>query len=356
MSDAGYSSWTALIAAFKATAAKAVKDGSTHDVNAQLIQVRFDRFLSRVFSDGAESEWMLKGGGAMLARVPRTRGTKDLDLAASSTDLDEALQALEERVRTDLGDHIRFELSRTTDTGLGDNQPGTRTRRAQFIAYDADTGKKIGDIPVDVVVGPAPVGRPELVDPANRLQLPRPLMAHPYRLYPLADQIAEKVCATLSSYGGVPSSRAKDLVDLVVIARTQIVDARELQLAIDAKRTLSKIGDASEFTVPEGWARPYQALARSTPSTGGITDVSEAHELVATLINPALRAEPAPAGVTWVPEKGWMPEPPEDSAAQSRATTGGNGAEIWVRRHVRAGWPVREHTRSPRGTQNPTGD
>lgn len=349
MSEAGYSSWTALVAAFKATAAKSVKDGGAHDVNSQLIQARFDRFLSRVFADGEKSEWMLKGGGAMLARVPLTRGTKDLDLAASAADLDEALHALEERASVDLGDHIRFELARTTDTGQGDNQPGTQTRRAQFTAYDADTGKKIGDIPVDIVVGPPPVGVPEVVNPANRIHLPRPIPTHPYRLYPLADQVAEKVCATLSRYGGVPSSRTKDLIDLVVIARTQRLNARELQRAIDAKRLMSQIGEVSTFTVPEGWGRTYQALAKSTPSTGGITDVAEAQELVAALVNPALAPDPAPSNITWIPGSGWLAEP-EPSAEPLRAPDSA-GSDVWVRRHVRAGWPVSEHSRSPRGSR-----
>lgn len=349
MPDAGYRSWTALVAALKSTAAKSVKDGGAHDINSQLIQARFDRFLSRVFADGDESEWMLKGGGAMLARVPLTRSTKDLDLAASAADLDEALHALEERASVDLGDHIRFELARTTDTGQGDNQPGTQTRRAQFTAYDADTGKKIGDIPVDIVVGPPPVGVPEVVDPANRLRLPRPIPIHPYRLYPLADQVAEKVCATLSRYGGVPSSRTKDLIDLVVIARTQRLNARELQRAIDAKRLMSQIGEVAAFTVPEGWARTYQALARATPSTGGITDVEEAERLVAALINPALAPDPAPPSVIWIPGSGWMDQ--TDPLTQTLQAPGSVGSEVWVRRHVRAGWPVSEHFRSPRGSK-----
>ncbi len=57
-------------------------------------------------------------------------------------------------------------------------------------------------------------------------------MSYPYRLYPVANQIADKVCATLADYHGRPSSREKDLVDLVVIAVTQSV-----------RRSLSPAGD-----------------------------------------------------------------------------------------------------------------
>ena len=57
-------------------------------------------------------------------------------------------------------------------------------------------------------------------------------MSYPYRLYPVADQVADKVCATIADYSGRPSSREKDLVDLVVIAVTQTVDAVSLRQAI----------------------------------------------------------------------------------------------------------------------------
>jgi hypothetical protein len=64
-------------------------------VDAQIRQARFDRFLSRVFAEGEWSEWLLKGGMSMLARVPRSRTTKDVDHAAlRAPDLAEAERAL----------------------------------------------------------------------------------------------------------------------------------------------------------------------------------------------------------------------------------------------------------------------
>lgn len=39
--------------------------------------------------------------------------------------------------------------------------------------------------------------------------LPR-LVSHAYRLYPIVDQIADKVCATMQTYHDRPSSREKD--------------------------------------------------------------------------------------------------------------------------------------------------
>jgi hypothetical protein len=49
------------------------------------------------------------------------------------------------------------------------------TRRYVFACIDADYGTQVDMVVVDVVVGPPPVGRPEVVEPANRLHLRRPL-------------------------------------------------------------------------------------------------------------------------------------------------------------------------------------
>lgn len=304
MTDDGYASWTAIAQAIKAAAVRARSDGTTEqDVTAQIAQARQDRFLSRVFADDHRCEWLLKGGGAMLARVPNTRATKDVDLASSSTDLDEAQDRLERIVDQDLGDHIRFGLTAARPTGRGDNQPGVLTRRLLFSCLDAQTGRKVGEVPVDLVVGPPPVGQVETVVPVNRLALPRALPAPDYRLFPVADQVAEKVCAVLQQYGGRPSTRVKDLVDLVTITRTQRVDMRDLRAAIEHKRRATRLGPIRDFSVPDGWDRQYRTLALATPSTGGVVDVHEAERMVRAFIDPVLSGDD---DLTWQPDAGWL--------------------------------------------------
>jgi hypothetical protein len=274
-----YGDWRALEHAIKDAAKKAAHlagpDISAASVDAQIRQARFDRFLSRVFAEGDQSEWLLKGGMSMLARVPRSRATKDVDLAAlRASDLAEAGRALTALVDADLGDHITFRLVRSTPTGLGENQPGVATRRYFFACIDTDHDNQIDTVVVDVVVGPPPVGSPEVIEPANRLHLRRPLVTFPYRLYPVADQIADKVCATMDTQypGSKRSSRVKDLVDLVVIARTQTVDLDELRVSIASKRELSSIAPFEHFDVPAEWTRPVhtpqprRAFRRPSPS------------------------------------------------------------------------------------------
>jgi hypothetical protein len=143
-----YRDWRSLELAIKEAAKKAAKAAGPHvsaaRIDAQIRQARFDRFLSRVFADGEHSEWLLKGGMSMLARVPRSRTTKDMDLAAQhAADLDSASQALTNLVDTDLSDHLTFRLIGSAPTGLGDNQPGVATRRITFACIDADHDTQI---------------------------------------------------------------------------------------------------------------------------------------------------------------------------------------------------------------------
>ncbi len=346
--DGPYRSWLGIAQAIKSEAGRAAKTGETNlSVAEQIVQANHDRFLSRVFADGEDSEWLLKGGTAMLARVPRSRATKDLDLAATSArDLDDAQEALERVAARDLGDHVRFQLTAVRETGRGENQPGVLTRRLVFTAQDAGTGRKLFEVPIDVAVGPAPVGRVETTEPGNRMQLGRPLAAHPYRLFPIADQIAEKVTATMSLYAGQPSSRVKDLVDLVTIARTQSVDLRELQQAIEAKRVLSRLEPIDEFTTPESWERSYRPLALRTSSVGRMTEFSDAVTLTKQLVDPALAASTTPSGTTWVPGRGWTDDPDSDTDAAPPPP----GGDVHVRSHTRDGFPISEHWRSARGS------
>jgi Nucleotidyl transferase AbiEii toxin, Type IV TA system len=227
---------------------------------------------------------------SMLARVPRSRATKDVDLASQkAADLAEAEKALVDLVDVDLGDHLTFRLIRSTPTGLGENQPGLATRRYIFACIDVDHDIQIDTVHVGVVVGPPPVGRPEVVEPANRLHLRRPLITHPYRLYPVADHVADKVCATMATNypGGKRSSRVKDLVDLVVLAHTQTVELTELRAAITAKRVISDIEPFEHFDIPHDWIRTYPTTVKGVPSAESFT-AEPAAALVATFVDPAL--------------------------------------------------------------------
>lgn len=118
-------------------------------------------------------------------------------------------------------------------------------------------------------------------------------------LYPVVDQVADKVCATMDAYpGGKRSSRVKDLVDLIVLAHTQVVELAGLREAIDAKRTLSGIAPFVRIDIPDAWALTWPTTAKGVPMAAGYSFV-EAMEIVTAFLAPALDERTASA--TWDP-------------------------------------------------------
>lgn len=215
-----YGSPAAVEAAITAAARKASSADPSLTVQERVRLEYFHRFLSRVFSESHDSDWLLKGGTGMLARVASARTTTDIDLFRGHRSLDTALDDLRRLAAIDLGDFFRFDYTGHSDAVDGHQQTYTEGYQVDF---DVSIGAKRKDrFHVDLVVNVITTDDIEIVPPANALDLPK-LTSNPYRLYPVVDQIADKVCATLALYGGRPSSREKDLVDLVVLDRKSVV-------------------------------------------------------------------------------------------------------------------------------------
>ena len=79
-----YSSPAAVEAAIKSTARAAFTADPSLSIQERIRLEYFHRFLSRVFSEGTDSAWVLKGGTGMLARVASARSTTDVDLFSRS--------------------------------------------------------------------------------------------------------------------------------------------------------------------------------------------------------------------------------------------------------------------------------
>jgi hypothetical protein len=281
-------------AAIKDAARKATAADPSLDINERIRLEHFNRFLSRVFSEGNDSEWMLKGGTGMLARVPSTRTTLDIDLYRSGFTLDQALADLQRLANVDLSDHFRFLYAGHEESIGGDGQPYTEGYRVAFEVYVG--ARKKSTLYVDLVVGAGLTAPVSTMDPANALDLPR-LVSHEYRLYPVVNQIADKVCATVQTYRDRPSSREKDLVDLVVLAVTQDIDGTGLGIAISTEAQRRRMEPFDRLVVPDEWGRRYAELARSVPYCSEYSTVDVARELVTSFIDPAL--DDSASGKTW---------------------------------------------------------
>lgn len=292
-----YKSAVAVEAAIRDAARNAFAADKSMSTQDRKRQEYFRRFLSRVFSERDDSGWLLKGGTGVLARVASGRRTTDVDLFHVNNTLDGALAELIRLASIDLGDFFRFVYTRHEFVVGGDQQTYTEGYGVNFDVYIGADKKE--PLHVDLVVGVIVTDEVTVTPPANRLDLPR-LPSNDYFLYPIVDQIADKVCATMADYSGQPSSREKDLVDLVVIAKTQTLSADALGRAIDSEVRRRSLVPFTELTIPPVWGRLYAKQAKDVPYCADYRTVDLAGKLMRTFIDPVTRGE--------VPGKTWSPD------------------------------------------------
>lgn len=259
-------------------------------------QFAYDRLLARVFTADPD-QWVLKGAAAMLARLPAAaRHSKDIDLYHRHGNLDEAQQAFADAAAVDLGDYFRFTL------GLA--QPlaqGARALRIPVTAYLGPTefAGLHTDLVANLTMTAAPDDVPALID--IDLGLPQPS----YRAYPIADHIADKVCAMLQSHpraGGepVPSTRYRDLVDLATFARTSEIDGNALAKALRSEATRRGLPLPYQLPDPAGpdWRAGYARSVRDAPNLPD-RELDSALQTVRAMLDPVLQDE---HGGHWDPD------------------------------------------------------
>lgn len=249
-------------------------------------QFVYDRFLARVFSVSGE-DWVLKGGSALLVRVRSARHSQDLDLFRRDGTVELAAAELVEAAATDLADHFRFEVRLTELRSERPGQPGTSLALLHVTAYAGV--KKVAQFTVDVVVGSLVTSCVERVVPAPVVEVAG-LTSPGLLLYPMADHIADKVCATFEVHppDGRPSSRDRDLVDLVVIALTQAVEASDLRTAIEAERLNRELAAITSYSTPLGWRTTYARLASGVAECRDHRTYDTAVALVQSFLDPVL--------------------------------------------------------------------
>ena len=210
-----YATATALHDAIKVRAAAEAKLGH-HDINQIRRHFAYDRFLTRLFLD-PESTWVLKGGTGLLVRVPqRARHTQDIDLYRHG-EIERAHTELSAAANLDLGDFFSFDIEQT-----GALAGTTSGRKYRVVAYIGDI--TFADFQIDVVVDSNMTGVPDNAQGLRPIDIDG-LPTTTYRIFPVVDHLADKLVAMTSRFaGGRPSTRFRDLVDIVLIAQTQTID------------------------------------------------------------------------------------------------------------------------------------
>lgn len=249
-------------------------------------QFAYDRLLARLFLTEPD-RWVLTGATALLARLHgAARHTVDVDLYRPGARLEEAEAALREAAATNLGDFFRLVLAPGRKVA-----EGRETLPIPVTAYLGAT--QFAAFHVDLVTGIAMTAQPDEAQPLVPLELPG-IPAASYRVYPIVDHVADKVCALLEVHPRAvgparPSTRYLHLADLAVIAHTQRLDAGPLAHAVksEARRRGLSLPDAFPTPDSSGWRTGYARVARDVP---GLVeqDLDAALASVRRLIDPVL--------------------------------------------------------------------
>ena len=221
-----------------------------------------------------DREWVVKGAVALLARKLGVRGSLDIDVyRAKATDAAEA--DLRAAAAADLGDNFRFDVG--ARERAEDDPTATRLRVTAYTGQQVFEQFRI-DLAGEKV---RMTGTPEDVAALARIDLPD-VEQKGYRAYPLVDHVADKIAATFDLYGPSrrPSTRYKDLVDLVAIARGARIDAAAQLTALASEAQRRDLTLPERFDVPERrlWERGYAKEAKASLLTdaqtlGGALDI-----------------------------------------------------------------------------------
>lgn len=204
------------------------------------------RLLERLYL--IDQGWVVKGATALLARDIGVRATIDIDVYRDAA-RDVAEAELRAAAAKDIGDWFTFELGAARSVAA--DAPATRLPVTAYIGTTVWASFHVDLVGSDVTM----TGKPEAVPPLARVVMPD-VDQHGYQAYPLVDHVADKVAAMFELHGerGMPSTRFKDLVDIVAIVLSASVGAEPQMTA------LRSVADRRGITLPARFGVPDQAL------------------------------------------------------------------------------------------------
>jgi len=270
-------------AAFRAAVEARLRDRARR-LSAPAYMVRRQAALERLLvrlTKVAPDRWALKGGMALQTRLgARARVSVDLDAdhlhgaGAARADLQRA--AIE-----DVGDHFDFAVvgsEELREAGVG--------LAVRYKLESSLAGRPFEPLQVDVTIAPPD---PWDAEPLWRPGLLTELGLHPFEvlLIPLERQVAEKLHAYTRTYRGGSTTRARDLVDLLLIHQHEHVHVRLLREVV--QRVFHR---RATHAVPEHLPPPPAALAvayrREAQGVSMAAGLEEAHQLLALWLDPVL--------------------------------------------------------------------
>jgi hypothetical protein len=217
-------------------------------------QMAYDRLLERLYL--ADDGWIVKGATALLARGIGVRASSAIDIYRERA-REVAEADLRQAAAADAGDWFRFEIGAPRPLAA---TGGVRLPVTAFVGNTVWAAFHVDLAGTHVRM----TGVPEDVPPLARVAMPD-VEQHGYRAYPLTDHVADKVCAMFERHGaaGAPSTRYKDLVDLVAIVAAAPVEAEPQIVALRSEAERRGLRLPERLTVPDRglWEPGYAAEA-----------------------------------------------------------------------------------------------
>ena len=255
--------------------------------------VAFDRLLARLLVV-APNRWRLKGAIALDYRLGATyRTTRDMDISRqdSETDATDDLLAVQS---TDLGDFFSFTLNQVSGRENALEGIAVRYHLTSNLA-----GRRFENLAIDVSFSDPALNSTELLQSPNLLRFAgiEPITVP---AIPLEQHVAEKLHAYTRTYGEQRrSSRAKDLIDLVLVQGALPISAGKLKVALDA--TFSNRAThplpKSVPSAPAQWGDSFATIASEVSLN---PDPTSGYLEIAKLFDPILSGQ-VPDHSSWNP-------------------------------------------------------
>ena len=245
-------------------------------------RVAFELFLRRLVAV-APDRWVLKGALALDFRFQATtRPTRDMDLGRDDSE-DAAVEDFAAAQQLALDDFFTFAAVRTD--ALDDTDD---FRAIRFHVTAELAGRVFDQFVVDVGFTDSISSTPDEIETSDLLSFAGIERIRVPAL-PLPQHIAEKVHAYTRKYGasGRESTRPKDLVDILLIAGTEPLDAAALHEALETtfEQRAQQALPSSLPSPPDGWREPYQRLATEVDVEA---DLDNAFAEAAAFLDPIL--------------------------------------------------------------------
>lgn len=256
---------------------KGVAETSQWNLSQLQRQMAYDRFLERLYliDDG----WVVKGATALLAREIGVRATIDVDVYRA-VEREHAENDLRRAADLDIGDWFRFDIGAAR--AISDGAAGVRFPVTAYVG-----ATEWAQFHVDLVGSNLRMtGEPDDAPALARVMMPD-VVQRGYRVYPLVDHVADKVAAIIERHGDRPSTRFKDLVDLVAIVTEVSVDADIQRVAMQTEAERRGIVLPARFDVPDYalWETGYRSEAQRS-----LLPLAQTLEEALTIVRPFVDA------------------------------------------------------------------